>query len=82
MLGNITSAVRSTKIAKGFGHVRTRTVTSILGAAANVVLISMSTLGEFTCVTSVNMKLILSTLMIITSVSAGQRPRAAQHVQE
>ena len=82
MLGNITSTVRSTKMAKGFGHVRTRTVTSISGAAANVVLISMSTLGKFTCATSVNMKLILWTRMITTSVSVGQRPRAAQHVQE
>ena len=69
-------------MAKGFGHVCMRTVPSISEAATNVVLISMSTLGEFTCVTSVNMKLILWTLMIITSVSVGQRPRAAQRVQE
>ena len=55
---------------------------SISEVAANVVPISMSTLGEFMCARSVNTKLILLTPMIITSVSAGRRPRVAQHVLE
>ena len=75
MLESITCAAKLTKMERGFGLVHTRIVSNILGAAANVVPISMSTLGEFMCATSANTKPILWTRMTITSVSADPKPR-------